>query len=156
MARNHQKSESFPMAGDRYRRACFCLCQFLGPNWSTRFLEALHVINDAKDVFNIPHSGGVMTAELTTAYQQETLCKSLAEQERFILYRQNRSVKEARQDRSAVDRELLRTVLKASKKAWLLLFEVQTYHTSSATVPGTMQTANRLDMLGQKAYENSL
>lgn len=117
-------------------------------------MEALHVINDAKDVFNIPHSGGVMTAELTTAYQQETLCKVWLSKRG--LYRQNRSVKEARQDRSAVDRELLRTVLKASKKAWLLLFEVQTYHTSSATVPGTMQTANRLDMLGQKAYENSL
>ena len=27
----------------------------------------------AEDVFNIPHSGGVMTAELTTSYQQETL-----------------------------------------------------------------------------------
>lgn len=28
------------------------------------------------DVFNIPHSGGVMTAELTTAYQQETVLKA--------------------------------------------------------------------------------
>ena len=117
------------MAGDSYRRSLYSLSlPILWPELEHKTFGNLHAINDAEDVFNIPHSGGVMTAELTTAYQQETLClcESLAEQERF---RQNRAVNEARKDGSAVDRELLRTVLKASKKAWL--FEVQTYHASS-------------------------
>lgn len=105
-----------------------------------------------QEVFNIPHSGGVMTAELTTAYQQETLCEIQLTQ--FGL--ESRTCSICIPSFMVCSDSLLRMVLKTSKKAgsWVVCqHKARVGKISSVDMPWLhMQHGHAWTRLGNRHY----